>query len=95
MSCRDKSTSQRFGILAQSDVSCFQFDSPWCPNWMFGNQVDGTSESVLLSRFNVNGFPMIFHIDGSDTRLFNGKRTFVKVMLTEYASETLCILMHL
>lgn len=46
-------------------------------------KVDGTREKALLLRFSVNGFPMIFHVQGAETRQFNGRRTLHK--LKEFA----------
>ncbi len=46
------------------------------------SQVDGTKERVLLSRFHVEGFPMIFHVNGAETRRYSGKRTLQKVICT-------------
>lgn len=46
-------------------------------------KVDGTTEKVLVRRFHIEGFPTIFHIQGSETRQFAGHRTFQK--LKEFA----------
>ena len=96
MSCKGKSTLRRFDTFAQSCVSWHMSSSgTHChASCICCDQVDGTSERVLLSRFSVNGFPMIFHIQGADTRQFNGKRTFVKVMLIEHAGKSLYVLQH-
>ena len=54
-------------------------------------QVDGTSERGLLGRFHVEGFPTIFHVQGTETRPYTGKRTMQKVMLSKdsvYIHET-------
>ncbi len=52
-------------------------------------QVDGTSERGLLGRFHVEGFPTIFHVQGTETRPYTGKRTMLKVMLSKDAMHTI------
>ncbi len=52
-------------------------------------QVDGTSERGLLGRFHVEGFPTIFHVQGTETRPYTGKRTMQKVMLSKDAMHAI------
>ena len=52
-------------------------------------QVDGTSERGLLSRFHVEGFPTIFHVQGTETRPYTGKRTMQKVTLSKDVMHTI------
>ena len=55
-------------------------------------QIDGTSERGLLGRFHVEGFPTIFHVQGTETRPYTGKRTMQKVMLSK---DRTCTFMNL
>lgn len=38
-------------------------------------QIDGTVEKGLLTRFSVPHFPAIYHLNGSETREYEGLRT--------------------
>ena len=41
--------------------------------------MDGTTEKALLGRFNIQGFPSIYHVQGTETRQFASERTLKKV----------------
>lgn len=45
-------------------------------------QIDGTTEKGLLTRFSVQHFPSIYHINGTETREYSGGRTLKKVWCT-------------
>ena len=44
-------------------------------------QIDGTREDVLMSRFEIRGFPSFFHLAKGECREYDGERTVDEVGL--------------
>ncbi len=78
--------------VSRGDCALVSFFAPWCghckqmiPAWerlaqeredCLVAKVDATEQKALAARFNVNGYPSIFHIKGRSVRVYQGGRSF-------------------